>query len=73
MFQILKATQQLNRGVQELLQQMNSVLQYYELNGIQWPAEPSFPTFAGGVVAVAGGGRISGAPERILFKTPYEL
>jgi hypothetical protein len=51
---------------------MNAVLQYYELNGTQWPAEPSFPAFAGGVVAAAGGSRISSAPESILFKAPGE-
>lgn len=38
---ISKATEQLNKQVQQLLGNQQSVLQYYQLIGTQWPTEPS--------------------------------
>lgn len=38
---ISQATQQLNQQVQTLLAQQNSVMQYYQLIGTQWPTNPS--------------------------------
>lgn len=37
---IAAATQQLNQQVQALLAQQNTVMQYYQLIGTQWPTEP---------------------------------
>jgi hypothetical protein len=55
------ATQALNNEVQRLLRQTGSVLQYYELEGTQWPVQPGFPAFGGGG---------NTAPESIVFKAP---
>jgi hypothetical protein len=63
---IASATQALNRQVQALLRQAGSVFQYYELVGAQWPVQPRFPAFPGGVLPGGAGS----APESILFKAP---
>jgi hypothetical protein len=42
------ATARVNREAQELLQQNNSVLRYYELIGTQWPRDPNLPAMTGG-------------------------
>ncbi|HTU17159.1 MAG TPA: hypothetical protein VMG10_03795 [Gemmataceae bacterium] len=55
------ATEELNRFVQGLLRKEGSVFQYYELVGAQWPVQPGFPAFGGGVGSAA---------ESIHFKAP---
>ena len=42
---ITKATQALNKQVQSLLKSKNSVFQYYELIGTQWPTMPNAPAY----------------------------
>ncbi len=42
---ISKATEQLNQQVQQLLRKQNSVLQYYQLIGTQWPTDPNAPPY----------------------------
>src|ERR1019366_8073441 len=54
----------LNSQVQELLHKKNSVFQYYELIGTQWPVHSNAPAFAGGQ---------GSAPERITNKTPGDV
>jgi hypothetical protein len=73
MFQLTGETQELNREVQGLLHDVGSVFQYYALNGTQWPIDPSFPAFAGGVAADPSGKQISSAPESIVFKIPGKV
>lgn len=55
------ATTALNRMVQALLAEQNSVFRYYELVGAQWPVQPGFPAFGGGA---------GSAPESVYFKIP---
>ncbi|MFT5084031.1 MAG: hypothetical protein ACI9Y1_002083 [Lentisphaeria bacterium] len=38
---LTKSTQDLNASVQEILKRNNSVLQYYQLIGTQWPTDPT--------------------------------
>ncbi|HEY0159328.1 MAG TPA: hypothetical protein VGF28_18725 [Thermoanaerobaculia bacterium] len=71
--QIAPATAELNREVREALRNANSVFQYYELIGTQWPVQPGFPAFGGGVMAGPDGQSISSAPESIVFKTPGKV
>lgn len=54
----------LNGEVQKLLAQQNSVFQFYELIGTQWPVHPNAPAFAGGN---------NSAPESIRYKTPGDM
>ena len=54
----------LNSQVQELLHKKNSVFQYYELIGTQWPVHSNAPAFAGGQ---------GSAPESITNKTPGDV
>jgi len=61
---IRKSTQELNAIVQALLKNSNSVFQYYELIGTQWPVHPDAPAFAGGA---------NSAPESITHKTPGDM
>lgn len=61
---IPKATEELNAEVQKLLKSKNSVFQYYELIGTQWPIHPNAPAFAGGE---------GSAPESIDHKTPGDM
>jgi hypothetical protein len=51
----------MNKEVRAILQEANSVFQYYELIDVQWPVEPNAPAFAGGD---------NSAPESITHKTP---
>lgn len=67
------ATAQLNREVQALLRQAGSVFQHYELIGTQWPVEPAFPAFAGGMSTGARGEQVSSTPESIVFKVPGKV
>jgi hypothetical protein len=55
------ATARVNREAQALLRQNNSVLQYYELIGTQWPRDPKLPAMTGGQ---------GSAPESIIRKIP---
>lgn len=61
---IRKSTNELNAQVQGLLKQANSVFQYYQLIGTQWPVHPNAPAFAGGA---------NSAPESITHKTPGDM
>ena len=61
---IRKSTQELNGIVQGLLKNINSVFQYYELIGTQWPVHPNAPAFAGGAAS---------APESITHKMPGDM
>jgi hypothetical protein len=54
----------LNKQVQAELAKLNSVFQYYELIGTQWPVNPNAPAFAGGE---------GSAPESITHKTPGNM
>jgi hypothetical protein len=54
----------LNAQVQALLHKNNSVFQYYELIGTQWPVHKYAPAFAGGE---------GSAPESITNKTPGDV
>lgn len=71
--QIAPATAQLNAEVREALRRANSVFQFYELIGTQWPVQPNFPAFGGGVMAGPDGKQISSAPESIVYKTPGKV
>ena len=55
------ATAELNGIVQGQLRAAGSVLQYYELIGVQWPVEPQVPAFPSGMKS---------APESVVFKVP---
>ena len=55
------ALRDLNREVQAKLRQADSVFQYYEMIGEQWPVQPNFPAFPGGDKS---------APESLPFKAP---
>lgn len=66
---IPKATNELNYHVRALLGQEKSVLQYYQLIGTQWPVQPGFPAFPGGMSATGG----SSAPESIIYKIPGKV
>jgi hypothetical protein len=55
---------ELNKQVQAILHQNNSVFQYYELIGTQWPVHQNAPAFAGGQ---------DSAPESIANKTPGDM
>jgi len=59
-----KGADALNVQVQGLLKAENSVFQYYELIGTQWPVHPNAPAFAGGNES---------APESISNKTPGDM
>lgn len=59
-----KSTAELNGVVQALLKNANSVFQYYELIGTQWPVHPNAPAFAGGN---------NSAPYSITHKTPGDM
>lgn len=61
---IRKSTRELNGIVQALLKNSNSVFQYYELIGTQWPVHPNAPAFAGGA---------NSAPESITHKMPGDM
>jgi hypothetical protein len=65
-----RITEALNEQVQELLRQQGSVFQHYRLIGTQWPVQPSFPAFPGGMVF---GTQQSSAPESIVYKTPGKV
>lgn len=65
-----KATAALNTQVQDMLTEMGSVFQYYELIGTQWPSEPSSPAYSNGVTNQSDGRLLPSSPESILFKTP---
>ena len=54
----------LNTEVQVILRGNNSVFQYYELIGTQWPVHKNAPAFAGGE---------GSAPESITNKTPGDV
>jgi hypothetical protein len=62
--QIGEEVKQLNQQVQALLAKENSVFQYYELIGTQWPVHKNAP-------AVTGGNDT--APESIAHKTPGDM
>jgi hypothetical protein len=70
---ITGATQALNRQAQAALAAVGSKLRYYQLIGTQWPVQPSFPAFAGGVTTMPDGTQISSAPESIVYKTPGKV
>lgn len=61
---IAKEVAALNKEVQALLRKQDSVFQYYELIGTQWPAHRNAPAFAGGQ---------DSAPESIAHKTPGDM
>jgi hypothetical protein len=61
---IWRSTQEFNGQVQALLKNANSVFQYYELIGTQWPVHPNAPAFAGGA---------GSAPESITHKVPGDM
>jgi hypothetical protein len=61
---IRQSTRDFNAIVQGLLKNINSVFQYYELIGTQWPVHPNAPAFAGGA---------GSAPESITHKTPGDM
>lgn len=72
---IPEETQALNREVQGQLAEIGSVFQYYELIGTQWPIQPNFPAFPGGVIHYPGAnpnGETS-SPESLLYKTPGKM
>jgi hypothetical protein len=58
------ATASVNLVFQKLLAKKNSVLQYYELIGTQWPTHPNAPAVAGGQ---------GSAPESISRKMPGKM
>jgi hypothetical protein len=58
------STQNMNRIAQRALAAEDSVLQYYELIGAQWPVNPKAPAFPSGN---------GSAPESIVFKTPGRM
>jgi hypothetical protein len=68
-----KATDSLNIEVRRILAQMDSVFQYYELIGTQWPSDPEFPAFPNGVAAQADGRLLPAAPESIIYKIPGKV
>ncbi|EDY80881.1 hypothetical protein VDG1235_498 [Verrucomicrobiia bacterium DG1235] len=70
---IPKATNALNRQVQSLLKDIDSVFQYYELIGTQWPVAPKFPAFSNGVANQPDGRLLPSSPESILFKVPGKV
>jgi hypothetical protein len=70
---IPKATDSLNIEVRRILAQMDSVFQYYELIGTQWPSDPEFPAFPNGVAAQADGRLLPSAPESIIYKIPGKV
>ncbi|MBK1790167.1 hypothetical protein [Persicirhabdus sediminis] len=72
-FPIDKATAALNKQVQQLLAQQNSVFQYYELIGTQWPSAPNFPAFSNGVANQSNGLMLPSSPESILYKIPGKV
>jgi hypothetical protein len=61
---IASSVAELNKQVQAILHQNNSVFQYYELIGTQWPVHQNAPAFAGGEAS---------APESIANKTPGDM
>jgi hypothetical protein len=61
---IADETGALNAEVQALLHKNNSVFQYYELIGTQWPVHKDAPAFAGGQ---------GSAPESITNKMPGDV
>lgn len=71
--QIPKATNSLNQQVREQLKNLDSVFQYYELIGTQWPTAPDFPAFPSGVATQADGRLLPSSPESILFKVPGKV
>ena len=62
--QLSQSAQEINSQVQQLLKKQNSVFQYYELIGTQWPLHPSAPAVPGGE---------GSAPESITHKTPGDV
>lgn len=72
---IPKETQALNAEVQAELAAEDSVFQYYELIGTQWPVNPKFPAFPGGVIHYPGSnpnGETS-SPESLIYKSPGKM
>lgn len=67
------ATAALNRQVRSILQSINSVFQYYELIGTQWPAAPTFPAFTNGVANQADGRLLPSSHESIIYKIPGKV
>jgi hypothetical protein len=63
-------TEYVNSLVQEQLRNQGSIFQYYKLIGTQWPTEPKFPAFPGGMLF---GTNDSAAPESIVYKTPGKV
>ncbi|MBM7116647.1 hypothetical protein [Archangium primigenium] len=63
-------TEAINARFQAALLSQGSVFKNYKLIGTQWPTEPSFPAFPGGMVF---GTNISSAPESIIYKTPGKV
>jgi len=70
---VAKATAALNDQVRGVLKGMDSVFQYYELIGTQWPVAPSFPAFPNGVAAQPDGRLLPASTESILFKIPGKV
>lgn len=71
--QIPKTTDSLNDHVRRLLKDIDSVFQYYELIGTQWPVAPDFPAFPNGVSTQPDGRLLPSSPESILFKVPGKV
>jgi hypothetical protein len=61
---ISQSTREFNGTVQALLKNANSVFQYYELIGTQWPVRPDAPAVPGGA---------NSAPDSIRNKTPGDV
>jgi len=55
------ATAEMNQIAQKRLRAAQSVLQFYELVGVQWPVQPEVPNFPSGQ---------GSAPESVVFKVP---
>ena len=70
---IPKITAALNTEVQATLAEMDSVFQYYELIGTQWPTAPSFPSFSNGVANQPDGRILPSSHESIVFKVPGKV
>ncbi len=67
------ATAALNTQVQVALKQLDSVFQYYELIGTQWPSEPSFPGFSNGVANQSNGELLPSSYESVVYKIPGKV
>jgi hypothetical protein len=70
---IPKATAALNAQVRAALKSLDSVFQYYELIGTQWPAAPSFPGFTNGVANQSNGQLLPSSHESIIYKVPGKV